>query len=135
MAESAKILLVDDEPLVLRSMEKTLLRAGFDVQTAGGGGTGLVAFQSARDVGDPFHIAILDLHMPNLRGQDDPNAGLELLSRLHTIDADLPVVVLTAYDEVNRAKEAVAHGARAYFVKGREAGLVELVKSVLGKQA
>jgi ActR/RegA family two-component response regulator len=134
MAKAAKILLVDDEPLVLRSMEKTLLRAGFDVETAGDAGAGLAAFQAARDDGTPFHIAVLDLHMSNLGGQDDPNAGLELLSKLREADASLPVVVLTAYDEVNRAKEAVARGARAYFVKGREAGLVELVKSILGKK-
>jgi AmiR/NasT family two-component response regulator len=43
----------------------------------------------------------------------------------------LPVIILTAFDEVTRAKEAVARGARAYFVKGREAGLVELVNDII----
>jgi len=41
------------------------------------------------------------------------------------------VIVLTAFDEVGRAKEAVARGARAYFVKGREAELVEVVNRIL----
>jgi DNA-binding NarL/FixJ family response regulator len=43
-----------------------------------------------------------------------------LLSELVKLQSDLPVVVLTAFDEVERAKDAVARGARAYFVKGRE---------------
>jgi len=133
MTQNIRILLVDDEPLVLRSMEKTLLRAGFDVETAGDASGGLALFQTAHESGQPFHIAVLDLNMPDLSGQKSPNAGLELVGKLHELDADFPVIVLTAYDEVARAKEAVACGARAYFVKGREAGLVDLVKSILIK--
>lgn len=133
MAPETRILLVDDEPLVLRSMEKTLLRAGFDVETAGDAVGGLARFRAAQEAGAPFHIAILDLNMPDLNGRIVPDAGMELLSRLHEIDGDLPVVILTAYDEVARAKEAVTRGARAYFVKGREAGLVDLVRSILGE--
>jgi hypothetical protein len=34
---------------------------------------------------------------------------------------------------VTRAKEAISRGARAYFVKGREAGLIELVKDILSE--
>jgi len=130
-AEETRILLVDDEQLVLRSMEKTLLRAGFDVETASDAGAGLALFKAALDVGEPFDLAVLDLNMPNLEGRDDANAGLDLLNELIEVDAGLPVVILTAFDDVARAKEAVARGARAYFVKGREAGLVELVNSII----
>ena len=42
-----------------------------------------------------------------------------------------PVIVLTAFDEVERAKEAVKRGARAYFVKGREADLIDLVDGIV----
>jgi ActR/RegA family two-component response regulator len=130
-AEETRMLLVDDEQLVLRSMEKTLLRAGFDVETAGDAGAGLALFKAALDAGEPFDVAVLDLNMPNLEGRDDANAGLDLLNELIEVDAGLPVVILTAFDDVARAKEAVARGARAYFVKGREAGLVELVNSII----
>jgi ActR/RegA family two-component response regulator len=132
MMDEIKLLLVDDEELVLRSMEKTLLRAGFDVETAGDVSSGLALFEAARGGGEPFDIAILDLNMPNLEGRADADAGLELLSELCEIDPDLPVIILTAFDEVARAKEAIARGARAYFVKGREAGLVDLVNSIIG---
>ncbi|RLC97038.1 MAG: hypothetical protein DRI77_07750 [Chloroflexi bacterium] len=133
MTKEIRILLVDDEKLVRRSMEKTLLRAGFDVETAENASAGLAAFKAAREESEPFDIAILDLNMPNLEGQEDPNAGLKLLSKLVEIDTDLPVVVLTAFDEVARAKEAVARGARAYFVKGREAGLLKIVNDIINE--
>jgi two-component system response regulator RegA len=131
MTEEIKILLVDDEELVLRSMEKTLLRVGFDVEPAEDVNAGLSSFEAAQSAGEPFDLAILDLNMPGFDGRDDANAGLVLLSKLIELDADLPVIILTAFDEVARAKEAVARGARAYFVKGREAGLVELVNRII----
>jgi ActR/RegA family two-component response regulator len=131
MTEEIRILLVDDEELVLRSLEKTLLRAGFDVETAEDVSAGLALFRAAQSAGEPFDLAILDLNMPGFDGQDDANAGLALLSKLVEMDADLPVIILTAFDEVARAKQAVARGARAYFVKGREAGLVELVNRII----
>jgi DNA-binding response OmpR family regulator len=131
MTDEIRILLVDDEELVRRSLEKTLLRAGFDVDSAESASAGLALFKEALSAGDQFDIAILDLNMPGFDGGDDPNAGLELLSELLTVDAGLPVIILTAFDEVARAKEAVARGARAYFVKGREAGLVELVNDII----
>ena len=133
MMQDARILLVDDERLVRRSMEKTLLRAGFDVDTAENAAGGLELFQEAlEDEEDgPFDMAILDLNMPNFEGIEDSNAGLKLLSKLLEIDANLPVVVLTAFDEVERAKNAVKRGARAYFVKGREAELLQIVNDIL----
>ena len=134
MTEEVRILLVDDEELVLRSMEKTLLRAGFDVETAGNVMAGLTLFREALDTGEPFDVAILDLNMPGWGGEEDANAGLDLLSKLIAAKRDLPVIILSAFDEVARAKEAVARGARAYFVKGREAGLVDLVNSIIGEQ-
>ena len=134
MAEEVRILLVDDEELVLRSMEKTLLRAGFDVETAGNVSAGLALFRHALNTGEPFDVAILDLNMPGWSGEEDANAGLDLLSKLIAAKGDLPVIILSAFDEVARAKEAVARGARAYFVKGREAGLVDLVNRIIGEQ-
>ena len=132
--EDARILLVDDERLVRRSMEKTLLRAGFDVDTAENVTDGLALFQEALEDEEDgaFDIAILDLNMPNFEGVEDSNAGLKLLTRLVEINADLPVIVLTAFDEVERAKNAVKRGARAYFVKGREAELIGIVNDILG---
>ncbi len=122
------VLLVDDEKLVLRSLEKTLLRAGFDVITSADCKSGSETF--AQNIG-LINIAVLDLNMPSFDGTPKNGAGLDLLDDLIKQKADLPVVILTAYDEVNKAKDAVSRGARAFFVKGREQGLVELIQKIL----
>jgi len=130
MEENNRVLLVDDESLVLRSMQKTLTRAGFEVGTANSCRNGLEVFEKANGEG-PFDLAVLDINMPGFDGKESSGAGLELLSRLIKLSPDLPVVMLTAYDEVSKAKDAVNRGARAYFVKGREQGLVELINGIL----
>lgn len=124
------VLLVDDERLILRSLEKTLLRAGFDVLTAADCKSGNETF--AQNMGE-VNIAVLDLNMPGFDGIPKTGAGLDLLDELKKQKADLPVVILTAYDEVSRAKDAVSRGASAFFVKGREQGLVELIQKILGE--
>ena len=124
------VLLVDDEKLVLRSLEKTLLRAGFDVITSSDCKSGSETF--AQNIGS-INIAVLDLNMPSFDGTPKTGAGLDLLDDLIKQKADLPVVILTAYDEVSKAKDAVSRGARAFFVKGREQGLVELIQKILSK--
>jgi DNA-binding NtrC family response regulator len=125
------VLLVDDEKLIQRSLEKTLLRAGFDVLTAADckSGSGIFA-QNA----DQVSIAVLDLNMPGFDGIPKTGAGLDLLDDLKKQKADLPVVILTAYDEVTKAKDSVSRGANAFFVKGREQGLVELIKRILDEK-
>lgn len=125
------VLLVDDEKLVQRSLEKTLLRAGFDVLTAADCKSGREVFSQNAGV---VHIAILDLNMPGFDGTPKNGAGLDLLDDLKKQKADLPVVILTAYDEVSKAKDAVSRGANAFFVKGREQGLVELIQKILDEK-
>jgi len=122
------VLLVDDEKLIQRSLEKTLLRAGFDVLTASDCKSGSEVFsQNAGEI----NIVVLDLNMPSFDGMPKTGAGFDLLDDLKKKKADLPVIILTAYDEVSRAKDAASHGANAFFVKGREQGLVELIQKIL----
>ena len=77
-------------------------------------------------------IAVLDLNMPGFEGTPKNDAGFDLLDELKKQKANLPVIILTAYDEVSKAKDAVTKGANAFFVKGREQGLVELIQKTLG---
>jgi len=124
------VLLVDDERLILRSLEKTLLRAGFDVLTAADCKSGSETFAQNKD---EVNIAVLDLNMPGFDGIPKTGAGFDLLDELKKQKTDLPVVILTAYDEVSRAKDAVSRGASAFFVKGREQGLVDLIQKILSE--
>jgi YesN/AraC family two-component response regulator len=127
-----KVLLVDDEPLILRSMQKTLARAGYDVETAGDCNAGFATFEAARAAHAPFHLAVLDINMPGFDGVENSGAGLQLLKRLIEADPAFAVIMLSAYDEVNKAKEAVNSGAKGYCVKGREQSLLEEIKRILG---
>jgi DNA-binding NtrC family response regulator len=124
------VLLVDDEKLILRSLEKTLLRAGFDVITAIDCKSGSEIFAQNSST---INIAVLDLNMPSFDGTPKTGAGLDLLADLKKQKSSLPVVILTAYDEVTKAKDSVSGGASAFFVKGREQGLVELIQKILEK--
>lgn len=124
------VFLADDEKLVLRSLEKTLLRAGFDVITASDCRSGSETFA---ENADEIDIAVLDLNMPDFDGLPKPAAGLDLLTNLKEKKPSLPVIILTAYDEVTKAKDAASKGASAFFVKGREQGLVELIQEILAQ--
>ena len=131
MTNEPKILLVDDERLVRRSMQKTLMRAGLNAETAADCPEGLETFLEARQSGEPYDLVVVDLNMPGFEGQPQEGAGLQLISRLVEKQPDLPVIVLTAYDEVFKAKQAVQRGARDFFVKGREEGLAALIKEII----
>lgn len=128
-----KILLVDDEPLILRSMQKTLTRAGYEVETANSCTAGLAAFEQARTAQAPFALAVLDINMPGFDGMEDSGAGLVLLKRLIELQPDFAVIMLSAYDEVNKARDAVTNGAQGYCVKGREQSLLEEIQRILGE--
>ena len=110
MTEEVRILLVDDEELVLRSMEKTLLRAGFDVETAGNVMAGLTLFREALDTGEPFDVAILDLNMP---GTD----GSEILREMRGVKHRLPVVIITGYPDSEMMDRAMKQGPLGVLLK------------------
>ncbi len=127
-----KILLVDDEENLLRSVEKTLFREGFDVETANGNIAALELVQQAVSEDELFDLAILDLNMPNFAGQESKYAGLELLERLKTEIPGTPVIINSAWDEVETAKNCIDKGAADYFVKGRTDEMLQKIRAVLG---
>ena len=131
METEPKILLVDDEENLLRSVEKTLLRAGFEVETAGGNIAAFELVQNALVAGQPFDLVIVDLNMPNFAGKEAKYAGLDLLERLKTTAPHTPVVVNSAWDEVETAKACIDKGAADYFVKGRTDEMLQKIRAIL----
>jgi two-component system, OmpR family, response regulator len=132
MDTEPRILLVDDEENILRSVEKTLFREGFDVETAGGNAEAYQLFQAALADDDPFDLVIIDLNMPNFSGQEDKYAGLELLERIKAETPHVPVIANSAWDEVEAAKTCIDKGAADYFVKGRNEEMLTKIRLVLG---
>lgn len=132
MDTEPKILLVDDEENILRSVEKTLFREGFDVETAGGNIEAFEVFQEAIADDEPFDLVIIDLNMPDFEGVEARYAGLELLERIKTAAPDLPVMANSAWDEVETAKQCIDKGASDYFVKGRNEEMLRKIRDILG---
>ena len=131
METEPRILVVDDEENLLRSVEKTLFRAGFEVETAEGNVTAYELVQEAMVKGHPFDLVILDLNMPNFAGKESRYAGLELLERLKKFSPQTPVIVNSAWDEVETAKACLNKGAADYFVKGRTEEMLQKIRAVL----
>jgi DNA-binding response OmpR family regulator len=101
----ARLLVVEDEAKVLRSLERGLRAEGYDVVTAASGEEGYrhAARQS-------FDCMVLDLMLP---GRD----GLQVLSDLRRAGKKLPVLVLTARDAVEDRVIGLDSGADDYMIK------------------
>jgi len=99
------ILVVDDEPNYLIVLAELLKEEGFEVITAERGEDGL---KIAEDT--DLDLVITDMRMP---GMD----GLELLQAVKSHNKDLPVIMITAFGEVEKAVVAMKAGAYNYLVK------------------
>lgn len=101
---ATRVLLVDDDPKLVRLLERGLAYEGFEVRTATTGEAALAAARTWRP-----HLVLLDIAMP---GPD----GFEVCRRLRLAD-DVPVVMLTARDEVVDKVQALNLGADDYVAK------------------
>ena len=63
-----KILIVDDDPMLLKSLRDALESDGHEVTTANGGQAGIDAFMASHESGKPFPVVITDLGMPHVDG-------------------------------------------------------------------
>ena len=100
-----RILVVDDEESVRWALSKALERAGYQVELAADGPSGLVA---AQDAG--VDLTLLDVRLP---GRD----GLSILRDIRKRRPDLPVIMMTAYGTLQVAVEAMKQGAYDYIGK------------------
>ena len=103
--EKARILVVDDEATARSGLEKLLQDAGYDVETAAEGAAAL-ALHAER----PADVVVTDLKMP---GMD----GMELLGKLREHSPDVPVLVATAFGDVDSAVAAMRAGAADFITK------------------
>ena len=99
------ILLVEDEPKMRRLLELQLADEGFVAQTAPDAEIGLQMLSK-----QPYDLVVTDFKLPGM-------SGLEFLQAAKRIDANLPVVVMTAYGTVESAVEAMKAGASDYVLK------------------
>jgi signal transduction histidine kinase len=98
------LLVVDDEEGPRASL-KIVFKNEFDVQIAANGKEALKLAKANHPA-----VAILDILMPGM-------SGVELLRELKGIDEDLEVIMLTAYETLETARQALRYGAREYLNK------------------
>ncbi|WP_224243612.1 sigma-54-dependent transcriptional regulator [Hyalangium gracile] len=101
----AKILVVDDDTVVLKAVNQILQREGYPVVAIDDAVEGLAAAK------DPsIDVAVLDINMPHL-------SGMDLLKAIKAERPDVEVIMMTAYATVETAVEAVKAGAYDYLTK------------------
>ena len=105
VVKALKILVVDDEEIVRSSLSDWLAEDGHTVRGCHDAPAALAAMRE-----ESWDLALVDIKMP---GMD----GLELQRRLHEIDPDLTVVMMTAFASVETAVRALKAGAYDYITK------------------
>ncbi|HUP34543.1 MAG TPA: response regulator [Candidatus Limnocylindria bacterium] len=106
MSESrGKILVVDDELNVAQMLAEYLTEQGYQVATAHGGVEALTKI----DLEKP-QVILLDIRMPEMD-------GVEVLRRIRSFDTEVGILMISANDDVELAKQTIAMGAFDYTLK------------------
>jgi len=100
----AKLLLVDDEPQILRTLQTILGTAGYEIRIASSGLDGLILFREWKP-----DLVITDLSMPEM-------SGVELCREIRAI-ATTPILVLSVRDQEGAKVSALDAGADDYVTK------------------
>ncbi len=119
-----KIFLVDDEPLLLESLEIVLtVKGGFEV--IGSAGNGTEALKKLKE--KTPDVMLIDLNMPGM-------GGIELIKRVKEEYPDIRMIVLTTFYDDRNISEALANGASGYLLKdsGKDAIIEAVEQSVKG---
>jgi two-component system, OmpR family, response regulator len=103
--EAARLLVVDDEATILQLLSGSLRFAGFEVMTAASGAEAVRAATTTRP-----DLILLDVMMPD-------GDGFEVVRRMRSIGLDVPVIFLTAREEVQMRINGFALGADDYVTK------------------
>src|SRR5438552_6062865 len=104
-SSTGTVLIIDDEAEIRESLQTLLELEGYDVEAAGSGEDGLARVEER-----PFDLVLLDLALP------DRN-GMEVLAHLRAHDAQLCIIMITAYGTVENAVKAMQFGASNFIQK------------------
>jgi DNA-binding NtrC family response regulator len=123
-ANATTLLIVDDEPSNVASLQKIFQREGIRVLTADGAKLALELVRTHR-----VHVVLTDLMMPG-------TSGVELLRALKQVSPDTEVVVMTAYGTVETAVQAMRDGAYDFVEKPlKRMAIVKSVRKAAERQS
>lgn len=121
-----RVLLVDDEPLVLNTLSAILPWSALDCRLVGTALNGMDAYNKICD--DYPDIVITDIKMPVLN-------GLELIEKAKKLDVKIDFVVLSGYDDFSFAQTAIKYGVKDYHLKPvRKEALTETLKRIVAER-
>ncbi len=124
MEKEVNILVIDDEAVIRDGCTKILTKAGWCVETAEDGISGIELIKQ-----HGYDILLLDLMMPGMN-------GLEVIQEVNKITSDIYIIVITGYATIETAVEAMKRGAYDYIPKPFTPDQLRVVvKKVLNNQA
>jgi two-component system response regulator AtoC len=102
---SARILIIDDEATIRSSLQEALIQDGYEVEVAEAGEAALAMCRGGR-----FDLVVTDLNLPGVN-------GLEILNALRNQGDQTPVIMMTAYGDMDTALQAMRGGAYDFIPK------------------
>ena len=120
-----KILIIDREPDIRKTLETLLSKEGYQVRSASGGEEAIDIFKS-----EPFDLVIMDINMPGTN-------GLQVMRNIKELGEGIEVIVLTGLNSIDNAVQALRHdGAFDFLSKPLENDdqLINSVEKALQKQ-
>ncbi len=108
-----RILVVDDEATIRDSLRESLLAADYDVATAESGEEALAMLH-----GQEYDLVVSDLKLPGV-------SGLDILHALRNQGSQMPVIMMTAYGDVDTAVSAMRGGAYDFIPKPFKLGTIK----------
>jgi response regulator NasT len=122
-SDGPRILVVDDDRLVLSTLSMGLERAGFAILRASSGEEAVQICKQVRP-----DLILMDICMPGI-------SGLEAIQRIHE-SVNVPVIFLSSYDDIETVEQAVKQGGLGYLVKPVEVHqIVPEIQAVLARAA
>ncbi|MFL5245133.1 MAG: response regulator [Gemmataceae bacterium] len=122
-----RVLIVDDDPIILQLCSTTLERAGYEVHTALSGPEALSSYTAAAP--DSFRLVISDILMPRM-------TGIDLARRLRNHDVHANVLLMSGQVSADMAQEDLPGAALDFLAKPfRPDGLLSAVRSALERGA
>jgi DNA-binding NtrC family response regulator len=118
---NSNILVVDDEELYRRALERILVRGNHNVATAHDATSALEIVSN-----QPIDLVLADIKMPGIN-------GLELVRQIHEISPDLPCIVVTGYGSAESSVEALRAGAYWYLEKPFDQGHLDVVRKLVAQ--
>jgi DNA-binding NtrC family response regulator len=110
-----KVLVVDDEKLIRWSLRENLAKSGYEVVEAEKGSDAIKAFSEALP-----DIVLLDVNLPD-------TSGIDVLRSVKTVDKDIPVIIITAFGNIQTAVDAMKFGAYDFIEKPFEIEKLNIV--------